>query len=70
MKSFTRRKIIFTFVLLSCANMAHAGNMLFSDHPLVGKIWDMNSRSYLDEAALLAMISKSDVLLLGEEHQK
>ncbi|MCR4303010.1 MAG: ChaN family lipoprotein [Gallionella sp.] len=68
MKSFARSKIIFTFALLTCANLAQAGNMLFADHPLVGKIWDMNSRSYLDEAALLAMISTSDVLLLGETH--
>lgn len=42
--------------------------MLFADHPLAGKIWDMNSRSYLDEAALLAMINRPDVLLLGEIH--
>ena len=68
MKNFVRSRILFTFVLLSCASLAQSGNMLFTDHPLAGKIWDMNSRSYLDEAALLAMISKPDVLILGEIH--
>lgn len=54
--------------LLSIMNPAHAEPMLFTDHPLVGKIWDMNSRSFIDEAALLARIGKADVLLLGETH--
>jgi uncharacterized iron-regulated protein len=42
--------------------------MLFTDHPLVGRIWDMNSRSFIDEATLLARISTANVLLLGETH--
>lgn len=49
-------------------SLAHAGEMLFSDHPLAGKIWDMNSRSFLDEATLFARINATDVLLLGETH--
>lgn len=61
-------KLFLSLVLLSSASLAHAGNMLFTDHPLAGKIWDMNSRSYMDEAALLARINASDVLLLGEVH--
>ncbi len=61
-------KIFLTFALLLSANLAQAGNMLLTDHPLAGKIWDMNSRSYMDEAALLARISAADVLLLGETH--
>ncbi len=61
-------RLCLTVLLLSSESLAHAGNMLFTDHPLAGKIWDMNSRSYLDEAALLARINASDVLLLGEVH--
>ncbi|MBI5429192.1 MAG: ChaN family lipoprotein [Nitrosomonadales bacterium] len=57
-----------TFALLLVTGLAHAGNMLFADHPLAGKIWDMNSRSFIDEAALLARTNKADVLLLGETH--
>ncbi|MDH4234220.1 MAG: ChaN family lipoprotein [Gallionella sp.] len=55
-------------VLFSFAGLAHPGNLLYTDHPLVGKIWDMNSRSYVDEAALFARIKTADVLLLGETH--
>src|SRR5450759_2929506 len=61
-------KIPLAFVLLLFASLAHAGNMLFTDHPLVGRIWDMNSRSFIDEATLLARISTANVLLLGETH--
>lgn len=46
----------------------HAGEMLLADHPLAGKIWDTNGRSYIDEAALLARANAADVLLLGETH--
>ena len=61
-------KLCFTLIVLFLASMAHAGNLLFADHPLAGKIWDMNSRSFIDEAALLAKTNKADVLLLGETH--
>ena len=61
-------KFFLASALLSFAGLAHAGNMLFTDHPLVGKIWDMNGRSYIDEAALLARANTASVLLLGETH--
>ena len=61
-------KLFLTVVMLSSASLAHAENMLFTDHPLVGKIWDMNSRSYIDEAALIVRTNKADVVLLGEIH--
>jgi uncharacterized iron-regulated protein len=48
--------------------MAHSGKMLFAEHPLAGKIWDMNSRNYIDEAMLLARDKAATVLLLGETH--
>jgi uncharacterized iron-regulated protein len=57
-----------TLVVLSFVNPAYAGNMLFTDHPLVGKIWDMKSRSFIDEATVLSRIDKATVLLLGETH--
>ena len=68
MRIIASTKLFLTFVLLSCASLAQAGNLLFTDHPLAGKIWDMNSRSYIDEAELLARTNKADVLLLGEVH--
>ena len=47
---------------------AQAVNMLFADHPLAGKIWDMNASRFIDEATLLDQTGKTDVLLLGETH--
>lgn len=68
MKILVCIKFGLALVLLLSAGMAHAGNMLLADHPLVGKIWDMNSRSYIDEAELLGRIKAANVLLLGETH--
>jgi uncharacterized iron-regulated protein len=61
-------KLFLCLVLFSFASLAHAEKMLFTDHPLVGKIWDMNSRSYIDETKLLARNKAATVLLLGETH--
>lgn len=61
-------KFFLTFILLIFAGLAQAGELLFADHPLAGKIWDMNSRSFIGEAALLDRIKTSNVLLLGETH--
>lgn len=68
-------KLYFFFAWMLCASAGsifgagvHAEEMLFADHPLVGKIWDMNSRSYIDEATLLARIDQANILLLGETH--
>ena len=68
MRTGASSKLCFILIVLLFASMAHAGNMLFADHPLAGKIWDMSSRSFIDEAALQAKTNKADVLLLGETH--
>ena len=68
MKSTARIRYLFVLIVLSIAGLARAESMLFTDHPLVGKIWDMNSRSFIDEATLLARIDNATVLLLGETH--
>lgn len=68
MKLIARIKPGFIFGWLLFASLTHAENMLFTDHPLAGKIWEMNSRSFIDEATLLARINTADVLLLGETH--
>ncbi|MEO8333308.1 MAG: ChaN family lipoprotein [Gallionella sp.] len=68
MKITAHIKLILTISLLSFTSLAQAQNMLFTDHPLAGKIWDMNSRSFIDEATLLVRINDSNVLLLGEVH--
>src|SRR3990167_4004475 len=68
MSIVTNSKLFIAFALLTFASLAHAGEMLFADHPLAGKIWDMHSHSFIDEAALLAGANKANVLLLGETH--
>jgi uncharacterized iron-regulated protein len=68
MKITASIKFFLTLSLLSFTSLAQAGDMLFADHPLVGKIWDMKSRSFIDEATLLARINAANVLLLGEIH--
>jgi uncharacterized iron-regulated protein len=61
-------KHFIALALLSFASLAHADEMLFADHPLAGRIWDMHSHSFIDEATLLARTNKADVVLLGEIH--
>jgi len=68
MRIFVRTKIFLTIVLATFAGLAHGQNMLYTDHPLAGKIWDMRSNSFMDEATLIARINLSNVLLLGEVH--
>jgi uncharacterized iron-regulated protein len=68
MRIFVRIKFFLTIVLLTFANLAHAQNLLYIDHPLAGKIWDMQSHSFIDEATLISRINFSNVLLLGEVH--
>jgi len=61
-------EVILSLAVLASAGLAQAGDMLYADHPLVGKIWDMNTRGYLDEVEVISLINKSDVILLGEIH--
>lgn len=62
--------LLLALLLLSSFVYAEAGKqaLLYADHPLVGKMWDMNSQSYIDEATLLSRINAVNVLLLGEVH--
>jgi uncharacterized iron-regulated protein len=59
---------LFASVLSILPGAAHGEGLLFADLPLVGKIWDMRSHSFIDEATLLARIDQANVLLLGETH--
>jgi uncharacterized iron-regulated protein len=72
MKHVAKIHCCLVFALTMLFGFAHAEietqALLFADHPLVGKLWDMNSQSYIDEAALLSRIKDANVLLLGEVH--
>ncbi len=66
MKTIPRLNLLVVLVLLSCA--CSAQEVKADDHPLTGRIWDMNSRGFIDEATLLTRTNSADVLLLGEVH--
>jgi len=42
--------------------------MLLTDHPLAGKIWDVNAGQFINQQQLAERIVKSDYLMLGETH--
>lgn len=60
------------FLVLLFANSAYADSdtqeLLYADHPLVGKLWDMRGQRYIDEATLLDSMGDANVVLLGEVH--
>ena len=72
MKQVTNIQYCLVFVLALFFGLAQAESekqdLLFADHPLVGRMWDMNSRSYIEESTLLSRIKDANVLLLGEVH--
>jgi uncharacterized iron-regulated protein len=41
---------------------------LLRDHPLVGRIWDVSQRRWLEEPALTVELAKARFVLLGEQH--
>lgn len=45
-----------------------AKDMLLSDHPLAGKIWDVRAGKFIDRQQLSKRIGESRYLLLGETH--
>lgn len=50
------------------AGVARPQALVHQDHPLSGKLWDMGSRRFIDEATLLARAKPADILVLGETH--
>ncbi len=41
---------------------------LLSDHPLVGRIWDVRAQRFISEDALLQALRTADIAILGEKH--
>ena len=68
MRNLTLSKLLLAIVSLLFVVTAQADEMVLKDHPLVGKLWDMNSRSFINEDELITRIIASDVLMLGEVH--
>lgn len=47
---------------------SETGRQLSTNHPLVGKIWDIQNQRFINEAELLASAIDTNYLLLGEQH--
>ncbi|MGC2164460.1 MAG: ChaN family lipoprotein [Gallionella sp.] len=60
--------VCMSFLLLIITGLAHGEDLLLTDHPLAGKIWDMKSHAFIDETMLKGRSNAVDVLLLGEVH--
>jgi len=43
-------------------------NLTEKNHPLVGKIWDVNQKQYISKEQLLDHVFSSDYVMLGETH--
>ncbi|MDZ4255385.1 MAG: ChaN family lipoprotein [Sulfuritalea sp.] len=54
-------------LLTSCAQVP-PGTLRDTDHPLAGRLWDVATASFIDEAELLRRAAKAEALLLGETH--
>lgn len=58
-------------VLASCAHVSEkmpGSGMLFSDHELAGKIWDVKNKVFVEQVVLKQAVLAGDYILLGETH--
>ncbi len=54
-------------LLAGCAAVP-PGTLRDTDHPLAGRLWDVATQSFIDEAELLRRAAPAEALLLGETH--
>ncbi|WP_455222025.1 ChaN family lipoprotein, partial [Kaarinaea lacus] len=79
--SFVTRLIVYAFLPLIVATMAACSTnqnksedskepyeLTQRDHPLVGKIWDVNQEQFISKEQLLDKVFVSDYVMLGETH--
>jgi len=56
-------------LILSCASSSPTTpKLILWEHPLVGKIWDVHQKKFIDQVALVTQVVDSEYLLLGERH--
>lgn len=54
-------------LLAGCAAVP-PGTLRDADHPLAGRLWDVATQSFIEEAELLRRAASAEALLLGETH--
>ena len=63
--------LLFTFSISAHAKDKDNGEpykLIQQNHPLVGKVWDVNKQQYISKDQLLQKALISDYILLGETH--
>lgn len=65
-----RTRFISCLALLLLAGCAAVppGTLRDTDHPLAGRLWDVQAQAFIDEADLLRRAAPAEALLLGEIH--
>lgn len=63
-----RALIVCLVLLLAGCAVLPQGTLRDSDHPLAGRLWDVERQSFIDEAELLSRAARAEALLLGETH--
>lgn len=71
-----KMKTLFIFGLILMLNVGVAAahnsknnpHLIFAEHSLVGKIWDVNDKKFIDKKILVERILASHYILLGETH--
>lgn len=54
-------------LLSACASSDHS-KLILQEHPLVGKIWDIKKKAFVERADLIQAMLASEFILLGERH--
>jgi uncharacterized iron-regulated protein len=57
-----------TLLLLAGCAAVPPGTLRDTDHPLAGRLWDVATQNFIDEAELLRRAAPAEALLLGEIH--
>lgn len=53
--------------LMACVSSS-TPKLTLLDHPLIGKIWDVQAHRFIDQPTLLSKLRMTEYLLLGEQH--
>jgi uncharacterized iron-regulated protein len=55
-------------LLTACTMQQKNGKVLYADHQLAGKVWDVKAARYIDQPGFNQRITNAEYLLLGELH--
>ena len=65
------RFIVFSLLIMLVGCLTTSSNnltLLYQEHQLVGKLWDVKQQAYIDQTTLLSQLLANEYVLLGEKH--